>query len=88
VAEANGVDVQKVIDALVAEAQAHLDEEVAEGDLTQAEADAKKAALVERVTEMVNNPRPVRGPGDGHRHGPRPGDDDTDDDDTTTTQPS
>jgi hypothetical protein len=55
VAEANGVDVQTVIDALVAEAKAHLDERVADGDLTQAEADERLADITERITDMVNN---------------------------------
>jgi hypothetical protein len=54
VAEANGVDVQAVIDALVDEVETHLDEEVAEGDLTQAEADEKLANTTERITELVN----------------------------------
>lgn len=72
VAEANGVDVQTVIDALVAEAQARIDEKVASGDLTQEEGDAKKAELSERITERVNNPKPAGGPeGRGGRGGPR-----------------
>ena len=70
VAEAQGVDVQVVIDALVAEAQEHLDQAVADGRITQAEADEKAADLEARITEMVNSerpdgPRPFRG-------GPRP----------------
>ena len=44
VATAKGVDVQTVIDAMVADLKAHLDEEVAAGEHTQAEADAKLAA--------------------------------------------
>lgn len=70
IAEANGIDVQTVIDALVAEASAYLDEEVAEGDLTQEEADAKKAELETRITGLVNREGGFRrGPGG---HGPRP----------------
>jgi hypothetical protein len=68
VAEANGVAVQTVIDALVADASAHLDEAVADGRLTQEEADAKKAELVERVTARVNGERPEGFP----PHGPPP----------------
>jgi hypothetical protein len=54
------VDVQAVIDALVADATAHIDEEVAEGDLTEAEAAERKANLEERITALVNGERPER----------------------------
>jgi hypothetical protein len=54
VAAAEGVDVQTVIDALVAEVKAHLDKEVAAGEHTQAEADAKLAEATTRITERVN----------------------------------
>lgn len=53
-AKAAGVDKQKVIDALVAEAKAHLAEEVTEGDLTQAQADQQLADLTTRITAMVD----------------------------------
>ncbi|HEX6310269.1 MAG TPA: hypothetical protein VF152_01430 [Acidimicrobiia bacterium] len=66
VAEANGVDVQTVVDALVADISARIDEGVAEGRLTQEEADAKKAELQERVTARVNGERP-----EGAPEGPR-----------------
>jgi hypothetical protein len=63
VAEANGVDVQVVIDAMVADAQEHLAEKVAAGDLTQEEADVRLAKITERITERVNsNEPPPRGP--------------------------
>ena len=62
VAKAKGVDIAKVTDALVAEFKAHLDEEVASGEHTQAEADAKLAEFTARVADMVNNVRPARGP--------------------------
>jgi hypothetical protein len=54
VATEKGVDVQTVIDAMVAELKAHLDAEVAAGEHTQEEADAKLADAVERITEHVN----------------------------------
>jgi polyhydroxyalkanoate synthesis regulator phasin len=75
VASAQGVDVQAVIDALVAEATTRIDEAVADGDLTQEEADERTADLVERVTELVNNGE-LRGPGfgPGFGSGPRGGD--------------
>ncbi len=80
VATAKGVAINTVIDALVAEVKAHLDEEVASGEHTQAEADAKLAQATTRITEMVNRVRPARsevGPQVGQRgegeHGPRGG---------------
>ncbi|MEY2476457.1 MAG: hypothetical protein QOG87_1772 [Actinomycetota bacterium] len=61
VAQAENVDVQKVIDAMVAATNAHIDQAVADGRLTQAEADAKKADVVERTTTKVNEGRPAKG---------------------------
>lgn len=69
VAQSRGVDVQKVIDAIVADARTRLAEKVQAGDLTQAQADEKLADLPQRVTDMVN-----RAGGHGHRRGPRPTD--------------
>ena len=62
VAADKGVDVQVVIDALVAEAKAHLDQKVADGDMTQEEADQRLADLTERITDRVND-------GGGSSHG-------------------
>ena len=59
VAAANDVDVQTVIDALVAEATTHLDAAVANGELTEAEAIERKADLGEHITAMVNGERPA-----------------------------
>ena len=58
VAAANDVDVQTVIDALVAEATTRVDAAVADGELTEAEAVERKADLVEHITAMVNGERP------------------------------
>jgi hypothetical protein len=55
VATANGVDPQKVIDALVADAQAKLATRVASGEITQAKADQISADLVPRITDHVNH---------------------------------
>ncbi len=63
VAESKNVQVQKVIDALVAEAEAHLAERVESGAITQAQADERAAGLTARITEMVN-----RTGFRGHRH--------------------
>lgn len=72
VAAAEGVDVQVVIDAVVAAQQARVDEAVAAGDLTQERADELLADGVERATALVNGElgdlRGGRG-GFGGRHG-------------------
>jgi hypothetical protein len=60
VAKAKNVDVQKVIDAMVADAKTHLDQAVTDGRLTQAEADAKKADLTARITSLVTDGPPAR----------------------------
>jgi hypothetical protein len=75
IAAAKGVDVQKVIDAMVAAANTHIDSEVSSGRLTQAEGDQRKADVVARITDMVNNGGPAGGRhgGPGH-HGPPPAD--------------
>jgi polyhydroxyalkanoate synthesis regulator phasin len=61
IAAAEGVAVQTVIDAMVAEATEHLAEHVAAGDMTQEEADAKLVEITTRITDVVNNGRPARG---------------------------
>ena len=73
IAQAHGVSAQAVIDALVADAKTHIADEVKSGEITQAEADQKLAALTDRITAMVNGELPARGP--GFRGGPRPRDD-------------
>jgi polyhydroxyalkanoate synthesis regulator phasin len=92
VASERGVDVQGVIDALVADAQARLAEEVAEGDITQEQADERLSRLTEAVTAMVNGERPAmpEGPGGRFRGGPRGDDESGTDEDSTTddTTPS
>ena len=67
VAAAEGVDVQVVVDAIVAEAEARIAQGVTDGRFTQDEADAKLADLTARITERVNQAggfgRGGRGPG-------------------------
>ncbi|MBK9178801.1 MAG: hypothetical protein IPM45_04390 [Acidimicrobiales bacterium] len=68
IAQAQGVDPQAVIDALVAEANARVDQALAGGRITQERADTLKAAVPERVTRFVNEGRQHhggRGPGGG-----------------------
>lgn len=72
VADAKNVNIDTVIAKMTAAVKAHLDAEVASGEHTQAEADAKLAAFQTRVTEMVNKTGlPHRG-GKG-QHGGRGG---------------
>jgi uncharacterized protein YidB (DUF937 family) len=53
VAEANGVDPASVVEALVSNAQERLDELVADGTLTRAEADERLAERTERAEDRV-----------------------------------
>jgi hypothetical protein len=69
VAQATGVEAKAVVDALVADATARLDEAVANGRLTQEAADERKAELQERITARVNGERP-----EGAPEGPPPAD--------------
>jgi hypothetical protein len=74
VAQEKGIDVAKIVDALVAGFKAHLDQEVASGIHTQAEADQKLADARARLEAFVNGTAPAgkpRGFGGG-RHA-RPG---------------
>ena len=54
VAQANGVEPQTIIDALVAEVQAEIDAGVAAGRISSEEAAQKSAGLEERFTFIVN----------------------------------
>lgn len=64
VANSLGVDVQAVIDGMLAPVFERIDEGVANGHLTAEEAEVKKAEATERITDIVNNGRPDR-PGRG-----------------------
>jgi hypothetical protein len=69
-ATANGKTADDVVNALVAELKAHLDEEVAAGTHTQDEVDQIFADATTRITDMVNNGAPAGGPGMGDGKGP------------------
>lgn len=69
VAAANNVEVQTVIDALIADATTHLNQAVADGRLSEADAAERAADLSERITAMVNGTMSPGGPG---RQGPPP----------------
>jgi hypothetical protein len=77
VAKDKGIDVAKVVDALVNELKAHLDAEVKSGEHTQAQADQMLADARTRIQAFVNGEAPAGGPGFGGGHGPggpgRPG---------------
>lgn len=62
-AAARGVDVQAVVDAIVADRQARVAEKVAAGEITQERADEILADAESRATAFVNGERPERGPG-------------------------
>ena len=72
IADAQNVDIADVKATLTSDFKAHLDEEVASGEHTQAEADAKLAEFTTRLDDMVNGVRPVGGRG-GHGPGGKGG---------------
>jgi len=63
VAKAKSVDVSKVIDAIVSDAQSKIDTAVKDGHLTQDQATKLKTDLKNRITDLVNNT-----PRKGERH--------------------
>lgn len=65
VAKAQGVDPQKVIDALVTDGLNELAAQVKAGTLTQAQADAQKAEVTQRATDQVNGTMSGRQGGPG-----------------------
>jgi hypothetical protein len=73
VAQEKGIDVAKIVDALVAGFKAHLDQEVASGIHTQAEADKKLADARARLEAFVNGTAPAGKPGFGGGRHARPG---------------
>jgi hypothetical protein len=67
IAKAEGKSVDGLVQALVKEGKARLDQAVADGKLTQAQADELAENLDERMTDLVNGELPERG--FGHRFG-------------------
>ena len=67
IAEDNGVSRDELVSSLVEDKQARLDQAVADGDLTQEEADEKAADLEEHVNAFVDG---EGRDGDGPRQGP------------------
>jgi urease gamma subunit len=58
VAKTKNVDVNKVIDAMVSDAESKIEGAVKDGDLTPDEATKIKSDLKDRITELVNNAPP------------------------------
>lgn len=65
IAKEKNVDIADVKKALLADLKSHLDAEVASGEHTQAEADAKLAAFTANIDAFVDSIRPGKGMG-GH----------------------
>lgn len=87
-AEAHGVDVQTVIDAIVADAKEHIAEAVASGRITQERADEVLATLEEHITGVVNGEYPLGPPPGGPMGGPPPIDGETTPDAGATLSPT
>jgi hypothetical protein len=69
VAKEKGVDTQVIVDAYVAQAKETLDKAVADGNITQKQADYQLEQLQTRVTEQLNNTWQGFDGGRGGRHG-------------------
>ena len=61
IATTQKVDIKLVIDSIVTNIKTYIAEELASGEITQAQADKKLANVTTKVTEMVNNLPPARG---------------------------
>ena len=70
VAKAQGKSVDGLIDALVAATKKHLDEAVADGRLTQSQADQILADMKQRITDRVNGKLPQFNDRPGFRPAP------------------
>ena len=64
IAEANGSSGQSIIDAIIADAQERLDQAVADGKITQEQADRRLVEITEKATHWVENGLPQRPEGD------------------------
>ena len=64
VAKAKGVDLSVVSSAILADEKTKVAQQVTDGKITQAQADAKLATAQTRITDMLNGKLPVGGSGD------------------------
>lgn len=69
IAAANGSSADALVEGLVADLKAHLDDEVASGEHTQDEADQILTDATARITAMVNGDMPAAGDMHGDMHG-------------------
>jgi uncharacterized protein YidB (DUF937 family) len=69
VAQEQGVETSALVDALVTAAQERLDAAVADGRIPQQRADELAGTLEQEITEHLDDPLPLRGPGDGRGRG-------------------
>ena len=69
IAQEQGIEIETVVDALVAEVETHLSEHVADGSLTEDEAAEKLADAEAKISDKVNEVQMVDGR--GPRSGPR-----------------
>ncbi len=70
IATAQGIDPQTLIDEMVADIQAHLDEAVANGRIDETDVADKLAEATQRATDMVNGDLPAFEMGGRGGHGP------------------
>ncbi len=68
VAEANGVSIDELRSAMLAEVEEHLAEGVADERLTQEQADERLAAAEEGIDDVINGEMPTRPEGFGRDH--------------------
>ncbi|KAG2870806.1 hypothetical protein PC115_g25016 [Phytophthora cactorum] len=66
IAAAKNVDVQTVVDKLVAAQKANLQQKLTDGELTQAQYDERAADITQRVTDLINGKLSEDRAGHGH----------------------
>lgn len=69
VAKEKGIDTQTIVDAALAEMKTNLDQAVADGRITQKQADYQLQQAQTRITDQLDNTWQDMGPGGGHRGG-------------------
>ena len=69
IAAANGVERQTVVDAITAKINEEIDAAVADGELTETQADRFRDSIAEKVAYWVDQGREHRGPGPGEHNG-------------------
>ncbi len=70
-AQAQGVETDDLVDALVAEAEARVEEKLESGDITEDQANSILEDMSERIEDRVNSERPLERSGRGRHFGRR-----------------